>query len=483
MNNEENGLTLRQIGAIIKKYVWVVLGVTVAFAIVFACLVQFWFNTDRRMYRYDFTLTTSALTSTSLHGGVAKYEPEALLSKEQLTKIKQEGGDAFASIDVDKLVDDAAITLTQSESGESDQVPLSVSAHPSYFDGKAQAEQFLAAVSQNAVTYLEELVQTAAFDGYLVDYRESKVHTYEQKLEFLTLQHEQLIDLYDALIEREGSYFVVSYTADDGTKVSETLSTYRSNCNAAFDLVIQEDLTEELLFCGYILDLDYYKLTANNRNEVLTALIAHIDAELAQFQAMLDESTSSAAEQEAIAVAMAPLYERKAAYRAEQENIAKNIALSAEENAERNSAFDGRLNDYANLLQEQADILRDVSTAYLLANSEVQSGAFSVAGGIHVVLAFIGGAIIGFCIVVIAVCIVELRKNKKQEASETESFLLYFLSCVWPCVSPCVPFRARSAAQSARRRMLRGRRRKCASACRVFPRSRKCRRSFARSRR
>ena len=415
MNNEENGLTLRQIGAIIKKYVWVVLGVTVAFAIVFACLVQFWFNADRRMYRYDFTLTTPALTSTSLHGGVAKYEPEALLSKEQLTKIKQAGGDAFASIDVDKLVDDAAITLTQSASGESDQVSLSVSARPSYFDGKAQAEQFLAAVSQNAVTYLDELVQTAAFDGYLVDYRESKVHTYEQKLEFLTL------DLYDALIEREGSYFVVSYTADDGTQISETLSTYRSNCNAAFDLVIQEDLTEELLFCGYILDLDYYKLTANNRNEVLTALIARIDAELAQFQAMLDESTSSAAEQEAIAVAMAPLYERKAAYRAEQENIVKNIALSAEENAERNSAFDGRLNDYANLLQEQADILRDVSTAYLLANSEVQSGAFSVAGGIHVVLAFIGGAIIGFCIVVIAVCIVESRKNRKQEASETES--------------------------------------------------------------
>ena len=56
MENEENGVSISEIFKVIFKRVWWVVGVTLAFLLLFVLVVQFWLNRQQQTYTVTYTI-------------------------------------------------------------------------------------------------------------------------------------------------------------------------------------------------------------------------------------------------------------------------------------------------------------------------------------------------------------------------------------------------------------------------------------------
>ena len=419
MNQEDVGITFKDLLKMIKKRIWIVLAVTLAVTIAVTCFVQFGYNASRRSYTVTYTLTTPALSSgiASLYIGDTQYKAEDFVGEEVLGQVKAAGGEAFASVDVAAIAKDGAVTVAQSSSqSEKNTAEITISIPSTYFSSSQQAEDFIGALAEYTGTYAVDLLKDANFGVHIEGYQNSRVHnTYEQKIDFLSEQQAEILRLYDVLIAAENEYFVVTYTNENEEKVSEMLQVYRFDAESVFDESAQEALLEELEACGYILDLEYYQQAADHRLSVLDGMIANVDRQLEQLDAMLVDETDEQLKT-AIAEESAFLYLKKADYSAEKELINANKALSEEKNAENNKKFDEKLDSYKEQLQEQTDILQAVCVQYMADGTSVSvKNPASASGGVSVVLAVVGGLVIGLFCAVVLVYLLDAKKYRAEK--------------------------------------------------------------------
>lgn len=423
MNQEDVGITFKDLLKMIKKRIWIVLAVTLAVTIAVTCFVQFGYNASRRSYTVTYTLTTPALSSgiASLYIGDTQYKAEDFVGEEVLGQVKAAGGEAFASVDVAAIAKDGAVTVAQSSSqSEKNTAEITISIPDTYFSSSQQAEDFIGALAEYTGTYAVDLLKDANFgvhiEGYQKSNQNSRVHTYEQKIDFLSEQQAEILRLYDVLIAAENEYFVVTYTNENEEKVSEMLQMYRFDAESVFDESAQELLLEELEACGYILDLEYYQQAADHRLSVLDGMIANVDRQLAKLDAMLRAPETDELWKPAIQEAMVPLYVQKADCLAEQAEINENKALSEEKNAENNKEFDEKLDSYKASLQEQVDILQAVCVQYMADGTSVSvKNPASASGGVSVVLAVVGGLVIGLFCAVVLVYLLDAKKYRAEK--------------------------------------------------------------------
>ena len=419
MNQEDVGITFKDLLKMIKKRIWIVLAVTLAVTIAVTCFVQFGYNASRRSYTVTYTLTTPALSSgiASLYIGDTQYKAEDVVGAEVLGQVKAAGGEAFASVDVAAIAKDGAVTVAQSSSqSEKNTAEITISIPDTYFSSSQQAEDFIGALAEYTGTYAVDLLKDANFGVHIEGYQNSRVHTYEQKIDFLSEQQAEILRLYDVLIAAENEYFVVTYTNENEEKVSEMLQMYRFDAESVFGESAQEALLEELEACGYILDLDYYRREADNRLSMLDGMIENIDSRLEQLNTLLSGSETDEQLKAAIAEASAFLYMQKADCLAEQAEINTNKALSEEQNAENNKKFDEKLDSYKAQLQKQTDILQAVCVQYMADGTSVSvKNPASASGGVSVVLAVVGGLVIGLFCAVVLVYLLDAKKYRAEK--------------------------------------------------------------------
>ena len=419
MNQEDVGITFKDLLKMIKKRIWIVLAVTLAVTIAVTCFVQFGYNASRRSYTVTYTLTTPALSSgiASLYIGDTQYKAEDFVGEEVLGQVKAAGGEAFASVDVAAIAKDGAVTVAQSSSqSEKNTAEITISIPDTYFSSSQQAEDFIGALAEYTGTYAVDLLKDANFGVHIEGYQNSRVHTYEQKIDFLSEQQAEILRLYDVLIAAENEYFVVTYTNENEEKVSEMLQMYRFDAESVFGEKTQEELIDEADVCGYILDLDYYRREADNRLSILDGMIANVDRQLAKLDAMLRAPETDELWKPAIQEAMVPLYVQKADCLAEQAEINANKALSEEQNAENNAEFDAKLDSYAASLQEQVDILQAVCVQYMAGETIVSNeNGVSFSGGVNILLAVIAGLVIGLFCAVVLVYLLDAKKYRAEK--------------------------------------------------------------------
>lgn len=425
MNQEEVGITFKDLLKMIGKRIWIVIAITLAATIVVTCFVQFGYNAGKRSYSVTYSLTTPALSSSlaPLYIGETQYSVNELIGEEVLSHVKEAGGESFASIDVEALSKDGAATVSQSASqSEKNTANVTISIPSTYFSSREQAEAFIGALAEYSGTYAADLLKETDYGMHLHDLGSKQFHTYEQKIETMSKQQEQILELYEVLIAAENGHFVVSYTDAEGNEVSQTLLAYFYGAEAAFGETTQEELIEEADVCGYILDLDYYRREADNRLSILDGMIANVDRQLAKLDAMLHAPETDELWKPAIQEAMVPLYVQKADCLAEQAEINANKALSEEQNAENNAEFDAKLDSYAASLQEQVDILQAVCVQYMAGETIVSNeNGVSFSGGVNILLAVIAGLVIGLFCAVVVVYIMDARKFRKAKAAALAS--------------------------------------------------------------
>lgn len=436
MENEESIITIGDIFRMIRKRIWPVIAVTVAFGILFFCAVQFWYNNNHQNYQMSYYISfpglTSGATQSTYPDGTA-FRAEDTISLEVLNLVKEQGEGAFDSVDVEKMLEDDGISITQTNlntSGTATDVQvdalMKITVGTEYFKDSKQAQDFLSLVAQYPVTHAQSLVSDASYDTYLNNFRDSQVVTYEQKINYLISQHDYLLNLYDELILTKGAYFTITYVGADGKTVSGTLDSYRSRCDAVFNEDTQKTVLDELSVKGYIYNLAAYIAEAPDNLEILEQRIKNLQIQIDQYQTILDELTSSGADSaltEDIRIKIVELYQEKVSCETEAAQIEENVKLTEEENAARNKSFDDKLNRYCSLLEEQTQIFKNVQMKFFEQQSyfRLQSKKLAVTGGVSSVVAGIGGLLIGFVCAGFIVCIIDLPAYKMNKMASAVS--------------------------------------------------------------
>lgn len=431
MENQQNVTTLGDIFHIIRKHIWIVIIVTLACALVFFCFVQFYYNNTRQNFIAKYYISFPGLKSgsaQSVYPDGTVFRIQDVVSYDVLDQIKQDVDGKFDSVDILQLIEDDAITITQSdttsavqtEAGADVSVTLSVSA--SYFSDSKQAQDFIMALASYPVTHAQQLVANASYETYLDNYRDSDVNTYEEKIDFLVLQQKYLLDMYDSIIEAKGAYYTVSYQDENGNTITGTLDSYRSRCDAVFNEKIQSSIWDELEAKSYIYDYDYYQSEATSRKEILQSKINNLEIQIESYNRIIQDLQGSGGNSDLISNIISKasqLAEEKTLCEVELKQIEDNLQLSEEEVAERNKAFDAKLDNYANQIRQQTQIFKKVRMEYFAQESyfSMQSNKLAITGGVSPVVAILGGMIVGFIAASIVVCIIDLSKLKKNKAA------------------------------------------------------------------
>jgi capsular polysaccharide biosynthesis protein len=117
------------------------------------------------------------------------------------------------------------------------------------------------------------------------------------------------------------------------------------------------------------------------------------------------------------------------AYYTERNATIDNILNArADENYKKNNtAFANKLDAYKVALENQAASLKTVSIAIYSGQSKTiyTTNRISVDGGVNIIIAAVAGAVLGFIIAAIVICIIDMPKyikarDKKQEDKEEE---------------------------------------------------------------
>ena len=438
MENEENVITMGDIFRAIKKRAWIVAAVSVACCLVFFCAVQFWYNNVNRDYKATCYISFPGVYSEktqSVYPDGTVFRAEDIISYEALNDIKEQGGDLFASVDIEKMIQEDRIsvsveysaaaataqTAAQSQSASAASptqadVKITINASSSCFQNADQAREFIQMIAEYPVLYAQALVETSAYDMYLQNYRGEDA-SYGLKVNSLVSQQKYLLDMYDALIQTKGTYYIVSFTSENGTSYSGTLDSFRSRCAAAFGEDEQQSLLEEMEVNGYMYDADSFQEEAEKRMKVLQTKIADLDFQISLYNTMISKLESEGGSESLISQlnkVCVQLVQERSLYATEQEKIQQNLENPPSE--EEIAAFESKLNSYFAILEAQTQIYKNVRTQYFEQESyfRMQNNKLAVTGGISPVIAVIGGLIAGFILSSAVVCVVEFSKMKKH---------------------------------------------------------------------
>ncbi len=244
MQEEERqeGMTLGELFRIVLKKIWILLGVSVAVALAGTAIMAFAVNPRIAKYAVDFSIVYPASDTLKYPDGSPFYYQD-LVSENNLVAAKA-SDEAFAPIDVEKLVDEnsIAITVKSAETGTVKTDTYTIEAVQSYFPNKDVATAFLRALARGP----EARVLAAAKDiDFTIDEEVFSGSSFLAQLTLLSSQKENILSQYDAWIELFGG----SYR---NRETGKSLFTYRTEAATVCDLAALTSLTGELERGGYV---------------------------------------------------------------------------------------------------------------------------------------------------------------------------------------------------------------------------------------
>lgn len=208
MEDENKGITLKDICKTIWLKKWLALIVAVLVALACAVLINYVYNPSIKTYETEFSLNLPGSDNGAFYSypdGKLFYYSE-MTSVKTLNEIKEKGN--FSNVNVDKMVKNGDISITRNVTV----TPLSadgtnvyketvykVSAKMKYFGNANEAKEFLTSIAEYPAEYLKSMeINYDLLEG--IDSYDNNM--LKQQLEFLTQEYGSLITTY-------GNTFVV----------------------------------------------------------------------------------------------------------------------------------------------------------------------------------------------------------------------------------------------------------------------------------
>lgn len=434
---EDNGITLGEIFRLIFRRIWWVVGVTLAFLVIAALLVQFWYNPKDRQYSCTYTVTfPGSEQGVYPDGSAIKYQES--VSPESLKAVRDESyvdeslrTGEFKDIDVEAMSANGGIAISYTAPVVEDSVitepsVCTLTADASYFSSQEQASRFLAEVAGYPVRKAQQTSANTSRDKYLT--MADSANSYEDKLEYLLGQRRYLTLLYYDL----GKTYGQSYSPVEG----ETVGNLREEVEAVLGKSEQERIENIISGNNLIIDTEGYLATADAEKAALNSEIALNEAIITALQEKIDELQNAESglgldmrQIEAYHSQIAKYVVKNAELQVKVATIEKTVAAIADydnpetETGKIKQALDAEFADVRAQLAALTDKADSVLDSVYASGANVQmSGGVELSGGINVVIAAVAGAIGGFIIVSVVILILDIpayrRKKQEQLAQE-----------------------------------------------------------------
>lgn len=417
---EERGLTIGEILKIILKRVWWVVGATALCILLFVLVTQLWYNKNSQYYTvsYDVVFPNNARGKYPDNTDVLSAD---FISLSTLTDIKNgvysaENPDEFKNIDVEEMINKDDISISESETNR-----YTLTAKARYFSNQEQAKKFLRTVAYYPVMRVNKIVKDKEYGLYFGIY--DNAQTYEEKI---------------AALEKQKSYLEAGYSElmNYGTEV-EVESAKLHNL---FTEVQRSSLNALIAANYYVLDTDNYIEVASARIAALELQISENNLIIQKLTDMRDgkaeegatavASSSRAVDDETVSylnaydIEIAQLVVKNGEI---QNQINKINATKAAINEytvadnEKNGEwkdFEAKLEGYRSDMEQATATLKSVSEKVYSGNSRAifTGNRMERAGGISAILSAVIGAIAGFAVAAIVVCIIDVPKYKRNKA-------------------------------------------------------------------
>ncbi len=393
----ENGVTFGEICKAIWKRIWIVAIVTFTFALVGFLCARFLYNPGKETYSVSFILSYPNSEEHKYPDGSPFYYQD-VISAEKLEAAKASDA-SFASVDVEEMLEKDKIAIeaeTREQNNALDYTGrYTVTVNASYFSGRKQATQFLAALVGLSQT---EVVDVAAEMNYRLDDSAFGDADFNGKLDLLARQKDSLIGEYNHWI---------SLYSDNYSVGGKTLVNHRAEAEAIFGSAVRNALYTELETNGYVpLSL------VEERRALLNAEKERNNKQIEELKELLKLNTSSGSV-ESGNLTVFDFSERLSSLTTRNVEIDTQLANMTKENIEN---FEKKLNEVYSTLQEAADKVHEVglalckqeTRAYLETSQAIEEG------GLSSVLAAVVGAVVGFVLSCLIVYFVEIPRSRRS---------------------------------------------------------------------
>src|SRR5574344_2150607 len=184
MEQEEQGVSFgRVLKVAFKNWIrFAIVGVTVAVA--GSCAFIFGYNSAKGQYESQFSYLAKDLNEAKYADGSDFYYSR-IISQDNLNDVKA-SNEEFASINVDKMVEDSGVSIDRSVTKLSDNknsYSYTLTVGKSYFSNIAQARKFINAIASIPLNEDKSLITIDKYNESLVAFDSSS--TYEDQLSYL----------------------------------------------------------------------------------------------------------------------------------------------------------------------------------------------------------------------------------------------------------------------------------------------------------
>lgn len=413
MEEEQQGLSICEIFKVIFKRIWWVVAVTAAvtvIAVLFAALI---YNKGKVAYNVSYELVYPN-SGSNLYPDGTDFRLHDIVSFGTLEEIKSSDKDKFGSIDIESMAadDDISIATVPGSNGEGEYLKITVLAK--YFKNKTQAAEYLRALVENPVNKINGMVQTAEYGSNLTAF--DNADTYEQKIAYLDEQKRYLLGMYDELIGANNEYLY--YKVNDNS-----LRDYRLGVEKAYTEQYKQAISSDLQVNQYVYATEKYKVWANSRIAALNKEKAANNVRITALKEERDKiigdnnNSSSINTVESFNAEIIRLINANSNIDIELADINSALANINSEDKTKQNAFDAKLALVRANLAAEVETLKTVRSAFYEEKSQVlyKSNKIVADGGISILLAALIGAVVGFAVVAIIICIIDLPKYKRAK--------------------------------------------------------------------
>ena len=383
-----------------RKWLFFAVAIVIALASFFG--VHYGYTAKKVTYTASYNFDIKAIQDNKYIDG-SSFILSSIISSDNLNAIKA-SKEEFAGIDVDKIIEDNAITLNGSSKDEKVTSDLTLSLPKKYCKNVNTAKDFLKAIADTPVTKTNTLADTIAYNNYLSVYDvastyENKISALESQLQFLNDSYDSLIEIYgDQIIVIEGDVKIVPYY-------------FKSELNATIDAKVLASLYAQIREKGYVHNyedaLADLQLERTNIETQIALNQSKITAVEKQRSDLIDEVKTAGISVQVLDLniyneTLNELYIEKTDLENELALVNKKITSGATADT---TEFDKTLTSYFTKLTDLTATYKMVASSVIKNNNNVYfatSSGIESKGGIHIVieilLALILGCLVGICV-------------------------------------------------------------------------------------
>jgi hypothetical protein len=416
---EEKGVSIGEIFKVIFKRLWWVIGVTAAFLIIFVLVVQFVYNPSKETYSvsYEFNYPNS---ETNQYPDGTSFRRSDLISLATLQEIVSNGNGKYSNVNIEDMVanDDIAINVVEPESTTSTEVTYyTVVVKAKYFNDSDQAKNFIKDIIEYPKNKINKMVAELEYSSNLTGYVNATI--YSDKINYLQAQRSYILSLYDNLIDLYGDFYKIN---------DKSLKDYRIALSKIFDSEDETEILNEINEKRYVYDYERYLSTADTRLQLLDRQYQYNQTRLDELTALRNElisqyGTGANVEVESYNNEIVSLFKQQKDIDESKDDINKTVEAIKNYDKATVDAFNSKLDGYATQLEEQTSIFKQVNVAVYSDKTEVlyKSNKIEADGGLNIILAAVIGLVVGFILVSVVICIIDMPKYIKERDSQEKA--------------------------------------------------------------